>query len=666
MGAEGFRADLNGLRGLSVALVVAYHLQLRGAGGGFAGVDVFFVLSGYLMTKIVCDGLDAQRFGYWSFVAARAARIWPALAAMVLLLFAFGAWALPPFDLALLAEQAARALLFVSNHHYLGTAGYITHAGDTLWLLHTWSLSVEWQFYLVYPLLLMGLARVAGDGPQRHRLWLGGVLVLVVLSLALQLWQARARPEAAFFLLPERAWELLAGGLAFLLRRARAPGPRGGVIASHVGFVLVLGGVLLLALLRTRAVGAGAMLLPVVLGTGLVLWAGHTAHPVLRHGVLQRLGLWSYSIYLWHWPLIIGLRMTDLPDQHPVPAAVLTVLASVLLGWLSYTLVERPGRMLHSASAWRQARKPVLALLLAGGVTGVATATDGFSFRRDRGNDFYRGYWAAIKPLYFPDECGNFKKPSAQMQACVLRKAPPARTLVIGDSHAEHLYAWFAQHSPGSVEFFTAAECPPVPRLRRQQPGYDCEGYAARAWGMAMSAPYATVVVSARWATAGLAGAPYCHEKGGHEKGDPDKGGQCVVPVSLAAKQALIRDELKAAILAALGAGKTVVMVDGSPEARFRVPERLARELYWHGEVRSTVPRAMLTAQTAWLEPLFDTLRGTPRFHRVSLRDVLCDADRCRLYDTVLKRPVFFDESHFDPVWIAQQHTLFAPYLPGP
>ncbi|HEY0817439.1 MAG TPA: acyltransferase family protein [Rhizobacter sp.] len=656
MGAEGFRADLNGLRGLSVALVVAYHLQLRGAGGGFVGVDVFFVLSGYLMTKIICDGLDTQRFSYWGFVAARAARIWPALAVMVLLLFALGAWGLPPFDLVLLAEQAARALLFVSNHHYLAGAGYITHAGDTLWLLHTWSLSVEWQFYLLYPLLLMGVARLAGAGPLRHRLGFGLVLLLAMSSLALQLWHSRTQPDAAFFLLPDRAWELLAGGLAFFLRRERAPAARWGVAASHVGFLLVLGGVLLLALLRTRAVGAGALLLPVVLGTGLVLWAGHTNHPVLRHGVLQRLGLWSYSIYLWHWPLIIGLRMTDLPDAHPVPAAVLTAVAAVLLGWLSYTWVERPGRALRAAAAWRGARKAVLALLLAGGVTGVATATDGFAFRREAGDDFYRDYWDTIKPLYFPDDCGNFKKPSAQMQPCLLRKAGPARTLVIGDSHAEHLYAWFARHSPGSVDFFTAAECPPVPRLRRQQPGYDCEGYAARAWGQATSAGYETVIVSARWATAGLAGAPYCHEQDG----------RCVAPPSLADKQRVIRDELKAAIGAALVAGKTVVMVDGSPEARFRVPERLARELYWHGEVRSTVALATLSAQTAWLEPLFDALRGTPRFHRVSLRDVLCDTQRCRLYDSVLKRPVFFDESHFDPVWIAQQRTLFAAYLPGP
>jgi hypothetical protein len=240
------------------------------------------------------------------------------------------------------------------------------------------------------------------------------------------------------------------------------------------------------------------------------------------------------------------------------------------------------------------------------------------------------------------------------MRTCGVDRGAPARVLVIGDSHGEHLYPWFVAHSARSVDVFTASECPPVPNFERLQPGYHCRDYAQVAWDRARSAAYELVVVSARWPTAGLAGAPYCHQA-------PD--GPCAEPRSLSAKQALILHELQAAVASLLAAGKTVVMVDGAPEARQRTAERLAREQFWYGEARLSVPRASLEAQTGWLEPLFKAFEGRPGFHRVSVRPRLCDASRCRLFDPTLKRPVLFDESHFDPVWIAAQAELFAPFV---
>lgn len=650
MNHAGFRADLNGLRGISVALVLAFHLQAKGAGGGFVGVDVFFVISGYLMTQIVCRGLAEGSFSYWRFVAARAARIWPALAGLVVLLFAFGAWLLPPFDLQILAEQARAALLFTSNHHFLDRSGYITHAGDTHWLLHTWSLSVEWQFYLLYPLLLMGLMKLTA----RKRVVVAVVAALMALSLALQLMQSRTHADASFFLLPGRCWELLAGGLVFLLQAdAPATPSRWRQVASYAGLALVLGAVLAIAGLRLRSVGAGPWLLLPVGGTMLILWARHQGNALLRNPALQRMGLWSYSVYLWHWPIIIGLRMTEYPLDHPQLTMLATIIGSLFMGWLSYACIERPWTA-RDASAWQLARKPVLAFALSAGMVWVATATEGLGFRERGGPDFYSDYWASIKPLYFPDGCSNFKKPAAELTTCAVRKGGPARILVIGDSHADHLYAWFTAHGASSVDFLSAAECPPVPHFERMQPGYACKDYAAIAWGKAMSADYDTVIVSARWSTIGLMGAPYCHQAAGE---------RCVVPSSLGAKQVLVRSELQAAVIAALKAGKTVVMVDGSPESRLRVPERLAREQFWYGSPRLTVPAATLVSQNAWLEPVFDALRDTPGFHRVSLRDKLCDAMVCQTFDKVLQRPIFLDESHFDPIWIAQQSDLFAPFV---
>lgn len=652
-GGNGYRIDLNGLRGLAVALVVAFHLQLKGAGGGFIGVDVFFVLSGYLMTRMVWRGLQAGHFSYADYLARRAARIWPALALLVLLLLLTGAFWLPPFDLQRLAGQGLHALAFVSNHHFLANAGYITYAGDSLWLLHTWSLSVEWQFYMLYPLLLALLSRWVPPA-RRVGVALAGLAVLLSSSLGWHLLRASSSAESGFFLLPARMWELLAGGLvALVAERRMAALERWRPWGSHLGLAFVLGSALLMAVMRVRPVGAGAWLLLPVLGTMMVLWAD-AENRVLRHLVLQRLGLWSYSIYLWHWPLIVGMRLTDIPQHHPLASAVSVVVASVLLGWASHALVERPLMTRRRDAGVRAFAWPVAALVMAGMVAVGVLSTAGLSFRKPGQGDFYAGYWASVSPRYFPDDCSNYKKPPEAIRPCRIEKNTMPRVLVIGDSHAEHFYAWFVAHSPVTVDFYTAAECPPVPRLRRMQPGYHCAEYAAQAWGKAQGGPYDTIVVAARWATIGLAGAPYCHEA------EPRV---CTAPPTLAAKQRVVLDELRSAVAATLAKGKVVVLVDSAAESTLRVADRVAREQFWYGQVRLSVPAAARQAQTAWMEPLFKGLEASPGFHRVSLWPRLCGTVSCRVYDEQLKRPIYFDESHFDPLWIEQQADLFARFV---
>ena len=253
-GRAGFRPDINGLRALSVALVLAFHLQLRGSGGGFVGVDVFFVISGYLMTQIIWGGLSRGDFSYWRYLAGRALRIWPALAVMVVLLLAVGTLVLPPSDLKIVAEQALPALGLVSNHFFLARTGYNTQTVDTNWLLHTWSLSVEWQFYLLYPLVLLGAARLKAG----RWLALAVVTVLWVLSLGCQVLLSASSPASAFFLLPARAWEMLAGALVFLIepqvRLTRLPLR---AVISYGGLALLLGAALWLGVRHVPPEGVG-------------------------------------------------------------------------------------------------------------------------------------------------------------------------------------------------------------------------------------------------------------------------------------------------------------------------------------------------------------------------------------------------------------------------
>lgn len=213
--AVNFRKDINGLRAWAVVAVVLFHFGVPGFAGGFVGVDVFFVISGFLMTNILIKKLEnpQQKFSVWDFYLARAKRIAPALLVLCIALLALGWFLLPPQDYRSLGMHTLTSVLFASNIQYWREAGYFDAASHDKWLLHTWSLSVEWQFYLLLPLLLWGVWRWWPGRAHAVRC----LLVVFLVSLGLSVWLTAKKPEAAFFLLPTRAWEMLAGGLIALL-----------------------------------------------------------------------------------------------------------------------------------------------------------------------------------------------------------------------------------------------------------------------------------------------------------------------------------------------------------------------------------------------------------------------------------------------------------------
>lgn len=207
-----FRPDIAGLRAWALLAVVLFHFNIPGFGGGFVGVDIFFAISGYLMTQIILRGLEGERFSIWGFYLARARRIVPALLVLCAVLLTLGWFVLPASDYRPLGMHALTSVMFASNIQYWREAGYFDSASHDKWLLHTWSLSVEWQFYLVLPLLLWGVWKL-----WPGRLSAARVLIAVLLvSFALSVWLTSQKPEAAFFLLPTRAWEMLAGALVAL------------------------------------------------------------------------------------------------------------------------------------------------------------------------------------------------------------------------------------------------------------------------------------------------------------------------------------------------------------------------------------------------------------------------------------------------------------------
>lgn len=332
-----FRRDINGLRAWAVAAVILHHFHIPGFTGGFIGVDVFFVISGFLMTGIIVQGLE-RRGAEWSiltFYIARAQRIVPALTVLCVALLVGGWRFLTPLDYKMLATHIASALVFVSNIKFWQEAGYFDTASHEKWLLHTWSLSVEWQFYILLPLLLaLAWRLLPGRRSILVTVWIGfatsfGACLLLSLN----------QPTAGFYLLPARGWEMLAGGLVWLIGSKHKIPNRWGALAESTGFGFVLFAIIMFD--AHSSWPSWRALVPVA-GSTLVLLASRSNSALTGTAMAQWLGDRSYSLYLWHWPLVVLLVYLD---QVKEPKAIAMMLATtVLLGHLSYLCVERPVR----------------------------------------------------------------------------------------------------------------------------------------------------------------------------------------------------------------------------------------------------------------------------------------------------------------------------------
>ncbi|MBK6726098.1 MAG: acyltransferase [Xanthomonadales bacterium] len=347
-----FRKDIRGLRALAVLAVLFYHFRVPGFSAGFAGVDVFFVVSGYLMTWLLVHDLEHGRHSATSFYLSRARRIVPALVTLSAILMLVGWWVSLPDDYARFATHALASLWFVSNHVYLGESGYFDFAATEKWMLHTWSLSVEWQFYLLLPLLLSVCWRW-----RPHRSFIAAAYVVFALaSLSLMLAVPGDLKSTAFFLLLTRMWELIAGGLTMLVipilhGRSSLRWVFGG--SGAVGMLLTL-------LLSPSSVDwPGPWTLLPVLSTAGVLCAEDRSPTVLGSHVLGWVGDRSYSLYLWHWPIVVVL--TDLGAERTVQLGV-GLPASILLAHLSYQMIEQPFR---SKFPGFRARDAVMAMAFA-------------------------------------------------------------------------------------------------------------------------------------------------------------------------------------------------------------------------------------------------------------------------------------------------------------
>ena len=349
--ADGFRLDINALRALSVIAVVGFHFKIPGFAGGFVGVDVFLVITGYLMTTKVLNDVRLDRFSLWSFVMMRMRRIYPALAVAVAATVVIGWFVTLPGEYLKHLLQALSALTFASNFAFSSDNGYFAMAAQTKPLLHTWSLSLEWQFYIWMPLLAWLVWWLASRATSGIRAVTIALLIFAALSLAWCLWASQHDAMgSSFFSLRARAWEPLAGGLIAAAEiRRRTEGAKASWLESPIlalaGWVLVAG---CTVYPLPEAGWPGMLTILPILGAAMVVAArqGAGEGSLLGLSPVQRIGDWSYSIYLWHWPIwVFALSWLAVRGYEVGSAQKLAmVLASLALGALSYRYIEQPVR----------------------------------------------------------------------------------------------------------------------------------------------------------------------------------------------------------------------------------------------------------------------------------------------------------------------------------
>jgi peptidoglycan/LPS O-acetylase OafA/YrhL len=353
-----YRRDIDGLRALAVAAIVIHHAFPSLLPGGFVGVDVFFVISGYLITRLIADAREAGTFSWGGFYLRRARRIVPAYVLVVLVTAALAAWIEMPRLLAMTGAATAASGLFLTNILFAQTQGYFAPGAQQNPLLHLWSLAVEEQFYLVWPALiaLLSLKRLKGV-----RVGLALVLLLGSLVLA-QALVGKGQSLWAFFGLPMRAWEFLAGGV-LALGLVRAPRDRNTAnLAGILGGLMIVGS---LILLNEDSVFPGLSAVPACLGAALLVWSGAGTMPglaALRIPPVVGLGRISYSLYLWHWPLLV--LAADVAQQPLSAIQRLGLVAlSLALAVLSWRFVEQPFRRGSVERPWRRLGLMLLPLL---------------------------------------------------------------------------------------------------------------------------------------------------------------------------------------------------------------------------------------------------------------------------------------------------------------
>lgn len=646
-----YRPDIDGLRAVAVTSVVLYHAFPTWFVSGFIGVDVFFVISGYLISTIIMSQLERGRFSIADFYARRIRRIFPALTAVLLATLLFGWAVLLHGEFRQIGKHVAAGGGFVSNLVLWWEAGYFDSAANTKPLLHLWSLGVEEQFYLLWPLILWLLF-------TRRTNFLLITAIIFLLSMAANVMTIDTSPSAAFFSPVTRFWELMTGGIAAYLQLHRRPWTTlRQALAAWGGALLLAGG---FALIKPQTLFPGWWAMLPVFGAFFLIMAGPAAwlnRILLSRKPMVWVGLISYPLYLWHWPLI-SFGYILFGEKPPYQAKLVAVAAAVLLATATYYLLELPLR--------RQARKAhvigALAAAMAALTVGGLTIAGGYVNERidAHGADIYLN---ALNDSDFP---GPTFVP-LRYQGITFQKLPSkgrGLTVFLGDSVMQQ-YGPYVEKAVAdnatqvnTIIFATAGGCPPIPGIIRlpltKFPR--CRQAVDAAYTLAAQADVDRVLIGAAW--------------NGYFKDDNRDlqfdGGTARLQFPQAAAMEAAYQSLERAIAELRGHGKHVVLVLQPPSGDAYDPRHMYTGSRWSSirprpRIENVALDRYLAENAAPRTRLLAIARATGA-DVIEPSQFLCVNNVCPVLDAS-GQPLYTDPIHMRPAYVRQAATYLAPAI---
>ncbi|MFG6428489.1 acyltransferase family protein [Roseateles sp. LYH14W] len=615
-----FRPDIEGLRALAIVPVVVFHAWPAVLPGGYVGVDVFFVISGYLITSLLLQRLENGSFSIGAFYSARIRRIFPALFVMLAAVAAASWLLLTPSARVEFARTLGATAVFASNLELYRTTGYFDGATDLKPLVHTWSLAVEEQYYIFFPLLLAALYR-------RARGAIGWVLAAVGLaSLAYSQWLLASDGPLAFYSALSRTFELMVGSLlAVRVAGGGAPWPAGVRQALGVGGVAAI--VSACVLLKPDSAFPGLAALWPCLGAAALIEAGRgqtLASRMLALPPLRWVGALSFSLYLWHWPLLVFARHGLMGHPSAMQAAVAVALA-VALAWVSLRWVEMPLRR----ADWPERRWLLSGAAASGVCLLVALGLWWSSHRASRTPTPVNALLAAVKD-HSPSRTRCHAASQAQIAyegRCQVGQPDARHQLVVwGDSHGievgEALGALISQRPADqqplrSLALLTASRCPPAV-------GYVPSGVSY--CRMRNEAVLAGLLADARADRVLIAGRTSLYMSDASEAAEFEQG-------------------LQRAVQALAQAGKKVWLLDPVPTYEYSVPAALAQRQRFGWSLEDFgMPREDYLRREGPALALLARVAAATGARRIDVAGVLC-AERCAVISTE-GLPLYFDDNH--------------------
>lgn len=624
-----YRREVDGLRAIAVTSVILYHANIPPISGGYIGVDIFFVISGFLISAIIMGEIDGGRFTFAGFYERRIRRIFPALLTVILTASIVAVALLTPGQLKNFGQSIVATTLFVSNTYFRYKSGYFSPDTENLPLIHMWSLSVEEQFYIFFPLLLILIARLD------RRLRVPVVLLAFAASLAWCLYEAQVNPGNNFFPVTARAWELLAGVIVALALRAGYDRTLSTPLRSFIelaGLALMIAPMFIIT--RTTIFPGPAALAPVG-GAALLLFAATERSIVgqlLALPPMVGIGLVSYSAYLWHQPLFAFARALS-DGALPLAATLALIALTFALAWLSWRYVEQPFRARGRFSRTSLFTGFALCSLGLIGFGGALHLLRGLPQRYDAAT---LARAATIQPSPLRDVCHTeglkYRHPGAACRYLGMT----SRWAVLGDSHGIEIgYALAEALRPSGqgIVHLTFSGCQAALTFTSANPGCSAWQREVVDWlAQARDIPKVMLVYRANFYLFGDQTRSYPELPRDRPNFLPDLSPE-------AAREAYWQSF--AAIVSRLrAAGKQVYIVRPVPE----LPYHVERYVFRPGSGVAGTTRAWHKARSAFINQRLDRLAGMPGVTLLDPASVLCDAARCH---AILEgKAMYFDDNH--------------------